>query len=421
MERLIQCGPNSPLLCARQQLEEAAERLNLEPFIYARLKQPRRILAVSCPTWMDSGELQVFEGYRVQYNTDRGPGKGGIRYHPDVTVDEVTALAMWMTWKCAVVNIPYGGAKGGIVCDPRQMSPRELEGLTRRFALEIAEIIGPHRDIPAPDMYTNPQTMAWMMDEYSMLQGHMEPAVITGKPVEIGGSLGRDEATGRGCLHCILEALKHRGVSPEGARVAVQGFGNAGATLAKLIVAYGAKVIAASDTSGGVHNGRGLNVEELLAHKRDTHRVDGFPGADSITNEELLTLECDVLVPAALENVLTEANADRVRAGVIAEAANGPTKPEADAIMDEKGVLVIPDILANAGGVTVSYFEWVQGLQAYWWTEEEVNTRLERVMLTAFGECWHEAETQGVSMRKAAMNIAVRRVAEAVRLRGIHA
>lgn len=421
MNRMIRCEPHSCLSAARQQLDEAAERLDLESYLHEKLRYPRRVIGVSCPVWMDNGDLKVFEGYRVQYNTDRGPGKGGIRYHPDVTVEEVCALAMWMTWKCAVVDIPYGGAKGGVVCDPRTMSLGEVERLTRRYASELLEVIGPDRDIPAPDVYTNSQVMAWMMDTYSNAQGYAVPAVVTGKPLSIGGSLGRNEATGRGCLYCILEALRRQSKCIEGCRVVIQGFGNAGATVAKLIDPYGARVVAVSDSRGSVYNPKGLDVASLLNHKEMTGRVSGLPGAESISNDELLAVSCDVLVPAALENQLTEENADKVQASIIAEAANGPTTPEADAIFEERGITVIPDILANAGGVTVSYFEWLQGRQGLYWTESEVNGRLESVMLSAFGQVWDEAEHKGVSLRKAAMNIAVSRVAEAIRARGIHA
>ncbi len=412
--------PGSPLDNAIRQLDEAAERIGLEDYIHEKLRYPRRVVTVSIPVKMDDGSLRVFIGHRVQHSMDRGPAKGGIRYHPDVNVQEVAALAMWMTWKCAVVDIPYGGGKGGVVCNPKQMSKGELERLTRRFISELIEVIGPEKDIPAPDVYTDPQVMAWIMDTYSMNKGYPAPAVVTGKPLAIGGSRGRVEATGRGVVCCILEALKLKGMSVSGCRLAIQGFGNAGSVVADLLHKQGALVVAVSDSKGGVYNAKGLDVPALIKHKRETGSVVEFPGADSVTNEELLTADCDVLVPAALENQITESIAGRVQAKVIAEAANGPTTPEADEILDERGVMVIPDILANAGGVTVSYFEWVQGLQGYYWTEEEVNSRLEAVMTKAFKQVAAEAEQKGINMRKAALNIAVSRVAEAIRLRGIY-
>jgi glutamate dehydrogenase (NAD(P)+) len=421
MEKLIRCEPGSVLACARLQLDEAAERIGLESYIHEKLRRPKRIVAVSCPVWMDDGRLEVFEGYRVQHNTDRGPAKGGIRYHPEVSVEEIVALAMWMTWKCAVVNIPFGGAKGGVVCDPRTMSEGELERLTRRYTSELMDIIGPERDIPAPDVYTDSRVMAWIMDTYSNNRGYSVPQVVTGKPVAIGGSLGRDEATGRGCLYCILETCRRQNMAVEGCKVAIQGFGNVGATVAKLLAEQGARVVAVSDSKGGVYNPSGLDVPSLIKHKATSGRVSDFPGADNITNAELLTLECDILVPAALENQITEANAAEIQAPIVVEGANGPTTPEADRILKERGILVVPDILANAGGVTVSYFEWVQGLQEYYWTEAQVNESLENVMLAAFAKVWDYAEHRNVTIREAAMDIAVGRVAEAVRLRGIHA
>ena len=362
----------------------------------------------------------MFTGYRVQHNMDRGPAKGGLRYHPQVTMDEVVALAMWMTWKCAVVNIPYGGAKGGVICNPKEMSQDELERMTRRFTSELIGFIGPNVDIPAPDVYTNPQTMAWIVDTYSMNQGYLTPAVVTGKPVEIGGSLGRNEATGRGCAIVTREALKTMDIDISGCRVAVQGFGNAGSIAAKVLQSMGAIIIAVSDSRGGIYSEQGIAVEAAVAHKAETGTVVDFERCDQITNEELLALDCDVLVPAALENTITEDNADAVKAKIIAEAANGPTTPAAQAILDAKGVFVVPDILANAGGVTVSYFEWVQGGQMFFWTEDEVNERLETIMVNSYYGVRAETKRGNLNMRDAAFNVAVGRVAKAVELRGIY-
>ncbi len=405
---------------AVQQLVEAASRIDVRDSIVEKLKHPKRILQVSIPTRMDDNSFEVFTGYRVQHNVDRGPAKGGLRYHPQVTMDEVVALAMWMTWKCAVVNIPYGGAKGGVVCNPKEMSLGELERMTRRFTSELIDFIGPEKDIPAPDVYTNPQTMAWILDTYSMNKGHLIPAVVTGKPVEVGGSLGRNEATGRGCAFVAREALKTQGMDINGATVAVQGFGNAGSVAAKVLEEMGAKTIAVSDSRGGIYCEAGLDTGAAIEHKADTGAVSGFEGCDEITNEELLALECDVLVPAALENTITADNADAVRAKIITEAANGPTTPEAQAILDEKGIFVVPDILANAGGVTVSYFEWIQGSQMFFWAEDEVNSRLETIMVNSYCGVRAEAKRGNWNMRDAAFNVAVDRVAKAVELRGIY-
>jgi glutamate dehydrogenase (NAD(P)+) len=349
---------------ALEQLDEVAEKINLDPYVYERLRHPQRELAVSIPMRMDDGTPRVFTGYRVQHSLIRGPSKGGIRYHPDVTLEEIRALAMWMTWKCAVVNIPYGGAKGGVICNPKEMSMRELENLTRRYAVEISIIIGPTKDIPAPDVYTDAQTMAWIMDTISMIAGWCVTGVVTGKPVDIGGSLGRKEATGRGVMVTAIEAMKYQGIPVNGARVAVQGFGNAGSISALLLHDAGAKIIAVSDSKGGILNTRGLDPHSVLEHKMKTGSVIGYENSGTITNAELLELECDVLIPAALENQITERNAPRIKAKIIAEAANGPTTPSADKILHERGIFCVPDILANAGGVTVSYFEWVQDLQA---------------------------------------------------------
>ncbi len=409
----------NPYEIALSQFDRAAQYVPMKAGIYKMLRKPKRELTVSFPVRMDDGSVEIFTGYRVQHHDVRGPFKGGIRYHPDVTLDEVRALAMWMTWKTAVVNIPYGGAKGGIVCDPKKMSPAELERLTRRYTSEISLIIGPDADIPAPDVNTNPQVMAWIMDTYSMLHGHAIPAVVTGKPLDIGGSVGRLEATGRGVVFTVEEALKHLGIRPDEVTVAIQGYGNAGSVTARLIHALGAKVIAVSDSKGGIYNPRGLDPMDVLRHKRETGSVVGYPEADTITNAELLAMECTVLVPAALENQITRENADAVKARIVAEAANGPTTPEADDILHDKGVFVIPDILCNAGGVTVSYFEWVQDLQSFFWDEDEVNSRLERIMKRAFREVLQTAEERKVDMRTAAYILAISRVVRAVELRGL--
>ncbi|NOZ27604.1 MAG: Glu/Leu/Phe/Val dehydrogenase [Chloroflexi bacterium] len=407
---------------AQQQFDEAVAYLDADiPDGYlAKLRVPERVLMVNFPVIMDDGELQVFTGYRVQHSTARGPAKGGIRYHPQVTMEEVSALAMWMTWKCAVVGIPYGGAKGGVVCDPKKLSIREIERLTRRYAAEISIIIGPDRDIPAPDVNTNPQVMAWIMDTYSMGVGHVTPGVTTGKPIELGGSLGRNEATARGTLFCVRRAAKKIGLDLEGASVVVQGYGNAGSIAARLLHEDGAKIIAVSDSKGGIYNPKGLDPVAVLRHKRESGSVVGFPGADVITNQELLTLPCDILVPAALEKQLHAGNADKVQAKIIAEAANGPTEPEADHIFFDRGIFVIPDILCNAGGVTVSYFEWVQDIQFFFWDEDQVNSHLEQVMNRAFDSVVAMAEKKKVHNRLAANVLAIDRVVRAIMLRGIY-
>jgi len=410
----------NPYDTALEQLDEAAGCIHLDHDIHEILRQPKRELTVHFPVRMDSGGIRMFTGYRVQHNITRGPAKGGIRYHPDVTLDEVKALAMWMTWKCAVTGIPYGGAKGGVVCMPREMSSAELERLTRRYATEISVLIGPKSDIPAPDVYTNPQVMAWIMDTYSMHEGYSVSAVVTGKPLGVGGSRGRDEATGRGCMITILRAARKMELQTEGLRVAVQGSGNVGATAARLLEEGGCRIVALSDSKGGLHDPKGLPVEEVLAHKAESGQLADFSGADAVTNQELLELECDVLIPAALENQITEANADRIRALIVAEGANGPTTAEADRILFERGVLMLPDILANAGGVTVSYFEWVQDLQSLFWKESEVNQRLEEIMVRSFDEVYACAGEHETDMRTAALILAVRRVSEATRLRGIY-
>lgn len=409
----------NPFHIASTQFDSAAEVLSLDEGMREVLRNPKRQLIVSIPTRMDDGHVHVFEGYRVQHNIARGPAKGGIRYHPNVSLDEVKALASWMTWKTATVNVPYGGGKGGVVCDPKHMSAQELENMTRRFASELSILIGPDRDIPAPDVYTNAQTMAWIMDTYSMIQGHSTLAVVTGKPVELGGSRGRNEATARGCLFTIREACKQRGIDLAGASAVVQGYGNAGFISARLLAADGAKVIAVSDSRGGILNRHGLDPDKVLAHKNETGSVVGYPESEEITNDELLQMECDVLVPAALENQITLANAAAIRAKIVAEAANGPTTPGADDILHDNGVFVIPDILANAGGVTVSYFEWVQDLQGFFWDEEEVNRQLERIMVRAFHEVVASAKEHRVHNRTGAYVLAVGRVARATQVRGL--
>ena len=410
----------NPFEIAQKQFDTAAEHLRLEPWLHDVLKAPKRQLIVSVPTKMDDGSIHVFEGYRVQHSMARGPAKGGIRYHPGVTLDEVKALASWMTWKCATVGIPYGGGKGGIICDPKRMSQRELENMTRRYASEISIIIGPERDIPAPDVYTNAQTMAWIMDTYSMTAGETVLGVVTGKPLPIGGSQGRNEATARGCQFVVREACKDKKIPLKGAKVAVQGFGNAGSIAARLLHEDGATIIACSDSHGGIFNAKGLDIAAVEAHKGRTGTLKGYAEADPISNEKLLELECDVLVPAALENQITMENAPRVRAKIVAEAANGPTTPGADDILHKNGVFLIPDILANAGGVTVSYFEWVQSLQSFFWEEQQVNEHLEKIMTRSFHEVFGIAKKYAVHMRTAAYILAVGRVAEATRIRGIY-
>jgi glutamate dehydrogenase/leucine dehydrogenase len=406
---------------AMQVFESAADILQLDEGVRNRAKYPERELTVNFPVKMRDGKIRIFTGHRVQHNTARGPAKGGIRYHPGVTLDEVRALASWMTWKCAVVGIPFGGGKGGVQCNPKEMNMEELEHMTRRFASELVGFIGPDRDIPAPDVYTNPQVMAWIMDTYSMNKGHSVPGVVTGKPLSIGGSKGRNEATGRGCVYVIAEAAKNLNLKLAGATAVVQGFGNAGYVAAKLLAAeHGMKVIAVNDSTSGVYNKNGLDVPALIAHKEKTGKVKGFLGADAITNDELLALKCEVLVPAALENAITGQNAYNVNARIIAEAANGPTTPEADRILFEKGVFMLPDILANAGGVTVSYFEWVQDNYSFFWKERDVNENLREVMVNSFAEVLQTSQKHKIDMRRAAYVLAVERVAEAIKVRGIY-
>ena len=413
-------APINPWAVAQRQFDVAADKLNLDPGLRRVLREPRRELTVHFPVKMDDGSVQVFTGYRVQHNLGRGPAKGGIRYHQDVTLDEVKALAMWMTWKCAVVGIPYGGGKGGVVVDPKRLSRRELEGLTRRFATEISVLIGPEKDIPAPDVNTNAQTMAWIMDTFSMHVGYTVPAVVTGKPISLGGSEGRNEATARGAVYCILEAGQHLGLDMKRARVAIQGFGNAGSIAARLMAAEGSSVVAVSDSTGGIHAPDGLDVDRVLAWKQEHGTVQGLPGARNITNAQLLAIDCDVLMPAALENVITASNADRIQARILAEAANGPTTPEADERLHERGVFLIPDILCNAGGVTVSYFEWVQDLNRDFWDESEVNRKLRTIMTKAFHDTLTTSDREEVNMRTAAYLLAVDRVASATAERGLY-
>jgi glutamate dehydrogenase (NAD(P)+) len=402
------------------QLDLAADRLRLDESARRRLRACDRALIVSVPTLMDDGRLQVFTGYRVQHNNTLGPTKGGVRYHPDVTLEEITALAMLMTWKCALMGLPYGGAKGGIPCDPRAMSQGELERMTRRYTTEIYLIIGPDLDIPAPDMGTNEQVMAWMMDTYSMQRGVTVPGVVTGKPLLLGGSEGRREATGRGVYTVAVEAAKLLGLTLEGARVAIQGFGNVGRTVAQQLRQEGCRIVAATSSRGGRFQADGLDLDRLLAHAADGGRLEDCPVGDRITNAELFSLPCEILVPAAVGGQITEANADRIRARILAEGANAPTTPEADAILRRRGVLVIPDILANAGGVTASYFEWVQDLQFYFWTEREIQLRLREIMSQAFRRV-HEAATEHeTDLRTAALMLAIKRVAEAQRMRGLY-
>ena len=406
---------------AKKQVDIATKYLDLDPGSVEKLKHTKRELIVHFPVKMDDETVRVFTGYRVQHNVSRGPAKGGIRYHPSVDLDEVRALAMWMTWKSAVVNIPFGGAKGGVQCNPKEMSLHEIEHLTRRFTWEISLLLGPEQDIPAPDVYTNPQVMAWMMDTYSMLKGYSVPGVVTGKPIELGGSLGRFEATGRGVVITALEALKFLNKPIEGAKVAIQGCGNVGGVAAKHFDRLGAKVIAISDSMRGIYNERGLDLQRILEYKAKYQCFVCEKKEESeITNQELLELDCDILVPAAIENQITEKNAPRIEAKIIVEGANGPTTPEADEILNEKGIFIVPDILANAGGVTVSYFEWVQNLQELIWSEEEVLDRLTRIMQRSFKEVFEISLSKKIPMRTAALVLGIGRVAEATRLRGIY-
>jgi glutamate dehydrogenase (NAD(P)+) len=411
----------NPFEMAKKQIDIASEYLNLDPGSLEKLKNTKRELIVHFPVKMDDGMVRIFTGYRIQHNVSRGPAKGGIRYHPDVDIDEVRALAMWMTWKSAVVNIPFGGAKGGVQCNPKEMSLQEIEHLTRRFTWEISMMLGPEKDIPAPDVYTNPQVMAWIMDTFSMLKGYSVPGVVTGKPIELGGSLGRFEATGRGVVITSLESLKYLKKPIEGAKVAIQGCGNVGGIAARHFDRLGAKVIAISDSRSGLYNEKGLDLQRVLDCKAQySCFVCEKKEETEITNQELLELDCDILVPAAIENQITERNASRIKAKIIAEGANGPTTPEADEILHDKGIFIVPDILANAGGVTVSYFEWVQNLQELIWSEEEVLDRLTRIMQRSFKEVLDISLSKKIPMRTAALALGIGRVAEATRLRGLY-
>jgi glutamate dehydrogenase (NAD(P)+) len=412
---------HNPFEAMMSRFDRAAELLDLDPGIYKILRHPEKQLIVSIPVHMDNGDVEVFDGYRVLYNTSRGPAKGGIRFDMHVTLEEVKALAAWMTWKCAVVNLPFGGAKGGVVCDPAKMSVGELERLTRRYTSNIISVLGPDSDVPAPDVNTNERVMAWVMDTYSMHVRHTTTAVVTGKPLEMGGSAGRKEATGRGCMLMTREALRHLGMPVRGTTVAVQGFGNVGSTTAVLLAREGCRVIAISDHTGGIYNEQGIDVTAAADYVRRNRTLEGFAGGDSLSNDDLLTLDVDVLVPAALENVITSRNAPKLRARIICEGANGPTTAGADAILEEKGIFVIPDILANAGGVTVSYFEWVQNRGGYYWTEDVVNSRLEEIMVRSFNDVRDLARRHKVNMRTASYMLAITRVSTVHKLRGIYA
>jgi glutamate dehydrogenase (NAD(P)+) len=412
---------NNPFEAMMSRFDRAAQLLDLEPGLYKVLRHPEKQIIVSIPVTMDNGEVEVYTGYRVLYNTSRGPAKGGIRFDMNVTLEEVKALAAWMTWKCAVVNLPFGGAKGGVVCDPVRMSVGELERLTRRYTAGIIATLGPDSDVPAPDVNTNERVMAWIMDTYSMHVRHTVTAVVTGKPVEMGGSLGRREATGRGCMIVTKEALGHLGMPVNGATVAVQGFGNVGSVAAQLLAREGCRIVAISDRSGAFYNRKGIDVAAAVAYVRQHRSLDGFAGGEPISNDELLTLDVEVLLPAALENVITSRNAGRIRARIICEGANGPTTAGADSVLDEKGVFVIPDILANAGGVTVSYFEWVQDRGGYFWSEDVVNQRLTEIMVRSFHDVLHLSRQHKVNMRTAAYMVSINRVATVHRLRGIYA
>ncbi|MGI8995760.1 MAG: Glu/Leu/Phe/Val family dehydrogenase [Pyrinomonadaceae bacterium] len=418
---VLESTETNPFEAMMARFDRAAKLLDLNPDLYAVLRVPNRELKVYIPVRMDSGRIQVFEGFRVQHNFARGPAKGGIRYAPDVTIEEVRALAAWMTWKCAVVNVPFGGAKGGVICDPLQMSLGELERLTRRYAAELIDIIGPEKDVPAPDMNTNEQTMAWIMDTYSMHARHTVNAVVTGKPVDLGGSKGRREATGRGILFVVNEAIKRFKMAPPSTRVVVQGSGNVGGIGAQLMHEAGYKVIAISDVFGGIYNPNGIDIPAALEHLKATRSFEEFAGVEQVSNAELLELDCDVLVPAATENQIRSDNAGRIKCKVLAEGANGPTTAAADEILHNKGIFVIPDILANAGGVTVSYFEWVQNRMGYFWKEDVVNERLQDVMVASFNDLVKFADTHGVDTRTAAYMLAIDRVAYDTRMRGIYA
>lgn len=421
MRRFRGSDEKNPFEAMSERFDRAAKLLNLEEDLYAVMRVPSREIKVYIPVRMDTGHIQVFEGFRVQHNFARGPAKGGIRYAPDVTLDEVKALSAWMTWKCAVVNVPFGGGKGGIICNPLQMSEGELERMTRRYTAELIDFIGPDKDVPAPDMNTGEQTMAWIMDTYSMHSRHTVNAVVTGKPVALGGSLGRREATGRGVMITVNEAIKRIGLTPEQTSVVVQGSGNVGGIGAELMHDLGYKVIAISDIHGGIVNTNGLDIPAVMKYLTKNKSLEGYPDADAVDNKALLEVECDVLAPCATENQITSENADRIKCKILAEGANGPTTPKADKILHDKGIFVIPDILANAGGVTVSYFEWVQDRMGYFWSEAEVNARLEEKMVASFNELVHYSEKHSVDSRTAAYMLAIDRVAYDTRMRGIYA
>jgi glutamate dehydrogenase (NAD(P)+) len=410
----------NPWEMARSQLRQTASQIGMEDSMLNVLLECKKCVAVSVPTRMDDGSVRVFEGFRCTHNVARGPSKGGIRYHHQVTLEETKALAMWMTWKCALMGLPFGGAKGGVVVSPKELSVSELERMTRRYTTEIINFIGPEADIPAPDVGTSPREMAWIFDTYSMNKGYSVLGVVTGKPLEVGGSVGRVEATARGAAFCVREALRKQDLSIEARKVAIQGFGNVGSNLALILADQGATIVALSDSQGGVHSADGIDVRAALAHKQDSGSLEGLAGTETLTNEELLLIDCDVLAPCALEQVITGENADRIKANIVCEGANGPVTPEADAILDDRGVLVLPDVLANAGGVVVSYFEWVQGLQEYFWKESEVNAKLNDIITRAFAETWRTHEERSMPMRQAAYALAVGRVAEATTTRGLY-
>jgi glutamate dehydrogenase (NAD(P)+) len=411
---------DDPWEMARGQLRRVADLVDISESMLNVLMECKKALIVSIPTRMDDGSVRVFEGFRVTHNVARGPSKGGIRYHQDVTLEETKSLAMWMTWKCALVGLPFGGAKGGVVCDPKRMSESEIERMTRRYTSEIINQIGPEVDIPAPDVGTGAREMAWIFDTYSMNKGYSVLGVVTGKPLQVGGSLGRVEATARGAAFCVREALRKRGERVDGRRIVVQGFGNVGRNLAVILAGDGASIVGLSDSSGGVSNPGGIDVDAAIAHKREHGVLAGMPDTEEITNDDLLLLDCDVLAPCALEQVITTENADKIRAGMVCEGANGPVTPEADLILEDRGILVLPDVLANAGGVVVSYFEWVQGLQEYFWKETEVNAKLNDIITRAFAETWRWHEERSLPMRQSAYAIAVGRVAEATTTRGLY-
>jgi glutamate dehydrogenase (NAD(P)+) len=411
---------DDPWEMARGQLRRVADLVDISESMLNVLMECKKALIVSIPTRMDDGSVRVFEGFRVTHNVARGPSKGGIRYHQDVTLEETKSLAMWMTWKCALVGLPFGGAKGGVVCDPKRMSESEIERMTRRYTSEIINQIGPEVDIPAPDVGTGAREMAWIFDTYSMNKGYSVLGVVTGKPLTVGGSLGRVEATARGAAFCVREALRKRGERVDGRRIVVQGFGNVGRNLAVILAGDGASIVGLSDSSGGVSNPNGIDVDAAIAHKREHGVLAGTPDTEEITNDDLLLLDCDVLAPCALEQVITSENADKIRAGMVCEGANGPVTPEADLILEDRGILVLPDVLANAGGVVVSYFEWVQGLQEYFWKETEVNAKLNDIITRAFAETWRWHEERSLPMRQSAYAIAVGRVAEATTTRGLY-